>query len=145
MPLNTSYVGRHYTSPEQHPITREAIRYFAFGIADPNPLYTDVKAARAAGHPDLIAPPTFPVTVAGPVSLQLLEDPGFGLEYSRTLHSAQRFFYARPIRAGDLLRTELVLEKVDSLAGRGRIVLRSRIRDARDEPVVTVVTTICEQ
>ncbi|WP_329112781.1 FAS1-like dehydratase domain-containing protein [Streptomyces sp. NBC_01353] len=145
MPLNTSYIGRCFTNPEPHLVTRDVIRMFAYGICDPNPVYHEVAAARAAGHPDLIAPPTFAGLVSGRVALQLLEDPGFGFDYSRSLHAAQRFRHERPIHAGDELSTELVLEEADIFAGRERVILRSRIQDALKQPVGTVLTTIYGQ
>ena len=46
-----------YTAPE--PIGRASIRYFAEAIESTNPVYVDVDAARAAGHDDVIAPPTW--------------------------------------------------------------------------------------
>lgn len=51
-------VGRtvSYTAPE--PLGRAAIRYYALAVGDDNPLYTDDEAARAAGLPGVIAPPT---------------------------------------------------------------------------------------
>lgn len=45
-----------YTAPE--PLSRAAIRYYAVAVGDANPRYTDTEAARAAGHPDVVAPPT---------------------------------------------------------------------------------------
>lgn len=37
---------------------RSAFRMYADAIDDPNPLYTDPDAARSAGLPDVMAPPT---------------------------------------------------------------------------------------
>ena len=34
------------------------IRHFVEAVGDENPVYTDEKAARAAGFPGVIAPPT---------------------------------------------------------------------------------------
>jgi len=45
-----------YEAPEE--LGRSAIRYFATAIGDENPVYTDDAAARAAGFPSVIAPPT---------------------------------------------------------------------------------------
>jgi acyl dehydratase len=42
-----------------HPVTRAEIRRFACAIGAANPEHHDVAAARAAGHPDLVAPPYF--------------------------------------------------------------------------------------
>ncbi|HVB79455.1 MAG TPA: MaoC family dehydratase N-terminal domain-containing protein [Candidatus Binataceae bacterium] len=53
------WIGREvaYAAPEE--IGRASIRYFALAIGDDNPLYVDEAYARAAGHPSIIAPPTF--------------------------------------------------------------------------------------
>ena len=40
-------------------MSRVKIAEFADAIGDPNPVYRDRAAARAAGYPDVIAPPTF--------------------------------------------------------------------------------------
>jgi hypothetical protein len=45
------------------------IMEYAQAIGDPNPVYRDLDAARQAGHPDVIAPPTFAVMVALPASI----------------------------------------------------------------------------
>ena len=41
-------------------IGRNDVRRFARAIGETDPVYFDVAAARAAGHPDLLAPPYFP-------------------------------------------------------------------------------------
>jgi len=53
-----AHIGREvrYTAPE--PLGRAAIRYYAVAVGDDNPLYTDADAARAAGLPGVVAPPT---------------------------------------------------------------------------------------
>ena len=53
------WIGREvvYTAPEE--VGRASIRYFALAVGDDNPLYTDADFARAHGHLDVIAPPTF--------------------------------------------------------------------------------------
>lgn len=45
-----------HTAPD--PLGAAAIRYFAEAIESDNPVHVDVDAARAAGHADVIAPPT---------------------------------------------------------------------------------------
>jgi len=53
---------------------------YAQAIDDPNPVYRDLDAARQAGYPDVIAPPTFAVVVALPASIAAVRDtvPGTG-------------------------------------------------------------------
>ncbi len=59
MALDQSFVGRAYPPTEPYEVGREKIREFAEAVGDANPAYTDTEAARALGHPDVIAPPTF--------------------------------------------------------------------------------------
>ena len=58
MALDPSFVGRSYPPTRPYEVGREKIREFAAAIGDANPAYTDPAAARALGHPDVIAPPT---------------------------------------------------------------------------------------
>ncbi|MFD0851109.1 MaoC family dehydratase N-terminal domain-containing protein, partial [Actinomadura adrarensis] len=64
MPLNRDFIGRSFPPSEPYEVSRVKIRDFAQAIGDPNPIYRDAEAAKAAGHPDVIAPPTFPIVVS---------------------------------------------------------------------------------
>ena len=115
MALDQSFVGRTYPPTAPYEVGREKIREFAEAIGDPNPAYTDPEAAKALGHPDVIAPPTFafvlsPTRPAG----QVVHDPELGLDYSRVVHGDQRFAYTRPVRAGDRLTVTSTIEAIKS-------------------------------
>lgn len=142
MALNRTYLGRLFPAAEPYEVTRAAVRAFADAIGDPHPVYHSPDAARAAGYPDLVAPPTFAALVAGNAYWPLLEDPAFGLGPEGTVHLAQRFLHARPIHAGDTLWAEVTPETMDTRAGRDRVVFRSLLRDARGGTVTTVLTTL---
>ena len=60
MPLDPSFIGRTYPPITVYEVGREKIREFAEAVGDANPAYLDTDAAKALGHPDVIAPPTFP-------------------------------------------------------------------------------------
>ena len=132
MALDQSFVGRKYPPTEPYEVGREKIREFADAIGDPNPAYRDADAARALGHPDVIAPPTFPVVLSMRASAQVVADPELGLDYSRVVHGEQRFVYSRPVRAGDRLTVTVTVESIRSAAGndllttRGDVVHRGR-------------------
>jgi acyl dehydratase len=86
----------HASRPEQlwwvrdpgtpHEVSRLKIMEYAQAIGDPNAVYRDVDAARQAGYPDVIAPPTFAVVVALPASIAAVRDsvPGPGTLYIPT-------------------------------------------------------------
>ena len=61
MGINKDYLGRTFPVTDPYEVSRVKIAEFAGAIGDPNPVYRDRGAAQAAGYPDVIAPPTFPV------------------------------------------------------------------------------------
>ena len=61
MGINRDYLGRTFPVTDPYEVSRVKIAEFAGAIGDPNPVYRDRAAAQAAGYPDVIAPPTFPV------------------------------------------------------------------------------------
>jgi acyl dehydratase len=61
--VNQDYAGRSFPATEPYEVSRVKIAEFANAIGDPNPVYRDRDAAVAAGYPDVIAPPTFPIVV----------------------------------------------------------------------------------
>ena len=62
--LDTSLVGTE-ADIGTFRVTAAAIREFAEAVGDLNPLYLDPEAARAAGYPDAVAPPTFAMKLRG--------------------------------------------------------------------------------
>ncbi|WP_084145033.1 MaoC family dehydratase N-terminal domain-containing protein [Amycolatopsis jejuensis] len=137
MPLDQSFAGREYPPAGTYSVSREKIREFADAIGDPNPVYRDPAAARAAGHPDVIAPPTFLTIVNLPKINGIVEDPALGLDYSRMVHGDQGFRYERPVHAGDELEIAARIDSVMSRAGNDFINLRAEITDADGKLVCT--------
>src|SRR5690242_11470948 len=118
MALDQSFVGRSYPPTDPYEVGREKIREFAEAIGDANPAYTDPEAAKALGHSDVIAPPTFVFAITFRAAGQVIEDPQLGLDYSRVVHGDQKFSYVRPVRAGDRLTVTSTIEAIKSLADR---------------------------
>src|SRR4029453_5648177 len=81
-------------------------------------------AARAAGHPDVIAPPTFAIVVSLEAAFVVLNDPDVALDYSRVVHGEQKFAHHRPIRAGDRLVATTTIDAVRSVAGNDLLTTR---------------------
>jgi acyl dehydratase len=123
-------------------VGREKIREFANAIGDPNPAYRDPDAARALGHADVIAPPTFAIIMTLAAADQVTHDPELGLDYSRVVHGEQRFVYTRPVRAGDRLVTTIVVETIRSAAGNDMITTRADVATEDGEPVVSAYSTL---
>jgi acyl dehydratase len=141
MALDTSFIGRTYPPTEPYEVGREKIREFALAIGDHNPAYHDADAAKALGHPDVIAPPTFPVLLSHLASRQLITDPALGVNFGRVVHGEQRFVYTRPVRPGDRLVAVLTVDNIREGGGHDIINVRSEVSTVDGEPVVTVYST----
>lgn len=139
MPLNRDFIGREYPSAGTYVVSRAAIRDFAVAINDRNPLYLDREAARAAGYADVIAPPTFLVSMGarddGP---SIIADPDLGLDFSRIVHSEQRFTLHRPVMAGDELSSVMRVVEIKDVSTNELIGLDTDVRDAAGELVAVL-------
>ncbi|MEV6104669.1 MaoC family dehydratase N-terminal domain-containing protein [Streptomyces sp. NPDC051940] len=137
MALDQTFVGRTYPPTDPYEVGREKIREFAEAIGDANPVYTDVEAAKALGHPDVIAPPTFVFALTYKAAAQVVTDPQLGLDFSRVVHGDQKFAYRRPVRAGDRLTVTSSIASIKSLAGNDILDIRGEVHDETGELVVT--------
>jgi acyl dehydratase len=142
VPLDQSFVGRKYPPTPFYEVGREKIREFADAIGDANPAYRDPEAARALGHPDVIAPPTFPIVLSMRAGAQVVFDPDLGLDYSRVVHGEQRFVYDRPVRAGDRLTVTVSVESIRSAAGNDLLTTRGEVATVDGERVLTAYSTL---
>ncbi|AGW40498.1 hypothetical protein O159_02690 [Leifsonia xyli subsp. cynodontis DSM 46306] len=142
VPVNPALPGRSYPPTPPYLVAREKIREFASAVFATNPISFDVEAARAAGHPDLVGPPTFPIVVQERTLQQLLADPEAGIDFSRVVHGDQRFTYTRAVVAGDELTATMTVTSVKSLGAHSMVTAESVIVDAGGEHVVTAVSTL---
>lgn len=142
MPLDPSFIGRTYPPTPPYEVGREKIKEFARAIGDDNPAYVDPDAARALGHQDVIAPPTFPIVVSMAAGHQVVADPALGLDYGKVVHGDQRFVYTRPVRAGDRLQATVSVENIRSAAGNDLITIRADVATTEGEPVCTTYATL---
>ncbi|WP_420168060.1 FAS1-like dehydratase domain-containing protein [Streptomyces violaceoruber] len=142
MALDQSFVGRTYPPTPAYEVGREKIREFAEAVGDANPAYVDAETARALGHADVIAPPTFVFSITYRAAGQVVQDPQLGLDYSRVVHGDQKFSYVRPVRAGDRLTVTSTIESIKSMAGNDVIDIRGDVHDETGELVVTALTKL---
>lgn len=140
--MNPDLKGRSFPPTPPYLVGREKIREFASAVFATDPTSFDVDAARAAGHADLVAPPTFPVVVQQLTLDQLLADPEAGIDFSRVVHGDQRFTFSRPVVAGDELTATLTVTAVKSLGAHSMVTAESVIVDADGEHVVTAISTL---
>ncbi|MGK5557328.1 MaoC family dehydratase N-terminal domain-containing protein [Actinomadura kijaniata] len=143
MALNRDFIGRTFPPTEPYEVSRVKIREFADAIGDRNPAYRDPEAAKALGHPDVIAPPTFPIVVS--LGNPALADPELGLNYAMVVHGEQRFEYTRPVRAGDVLTCTSTVTEIRSIGNNEKMVIETDITTADGELVCKTYNTIVER
>jgi acyl dehydratase len=101
--LDRGFIGYEF-APRFADVEKGQLQFFAKATGETNPIYFDEGAARAAGHRNLPAPPTFLY------SLELLApDPKgtfalLGIDIGKVLHGEQQFTYVRQIYAGDRIK-----------------------------------------
>ena len=137
MALDPGLVGRSYPPSAVYEVGRAKIAEFATALGDDDPVHRDADAARAAGYPDVIAPPTFAIVVTLGAADVVLADPDVELDYSRVVHGEQRFTHHRPIRAGDRLVTTTSIEAVRSVGGNDLLTTRVEVATEDGEAVCT--------
>nr|WP_221244224.1 MaoC family dehydratase N-terminal domain-containing protein [Cryobacterium roopkundense] len=134
--------GRVFPPVAPYLVGREKVREFSRAVFATHPFNHDPEAARAAGHADVVAPPTFAVVVQEATLAQLLAEPDAGIDFSRVVHGDQRFTYTRPIVAGDELTATLSVASIKSLGGHAMVTAVSTIVDSAGGHVVTATSTL---
>jgi acyl dehydratase len=145
MAINRDYAGRTFPASEPYEVSRVKIAEFAAAIGDPSPVFRDRAAARAAGHPDVIAPPTFAIVLSMASAGVAMSDPGLGLNYAMVVHGEQRFTYERPILAGDVLIAQPTITDIRDAGRNVMLTTSTQIRTADGELVCTAVGTLVER
>lgn len=143
MALNRDFIGRTFESDEPYEVSRTKIREFATAIGDSNPLYLDRDAAQAAGYPDVIAPPTFPIVFT--LANSALGDPELNLNYAMVVHGEQRFEYARPVHAGDVVTCSTTITGIRSAGSNEVMTLETKVRAQDGTHVCTTYNSIVER
>jgi acyl dehydratase len=143
--VNRDYAGRTFPATAPYEVSRVKIAEFADAIGDPNRVYRDLAAAQAAGYPDVIAPPTFPIVISMAASGEAIGDPGLGINYAMVVHGEQRFEYARTLRAGDVVTAQSTIETIREVGSNVLLTTRTEIATVAGEHVCTAFSTIVER
>ncbi len=132
--VDKSLTGRE-SEPVVHEVEKGMIRRFAEALGDPNPIYVDEEAARAAGFAGLVAPPTFPAVLA--VNDRFRHSLDLGTR--SLLLGEQQIEYGRPVVAGDRITVRSRVAEVQEKAGPSGpmdvIVIEDEARGADGEVV----------
>lgn len=123
-------------------VERGRLRAFATAIGETDPLYSDVDAAKQAGHPDLPVPPTFffSLELDYPDPVGYLTD--LGVDLRTVLHGEQGFTYHQMVHAGDTVTLSPKIVDVFSKKGGALEFLVKKTDITRDGTVVAEASTI---
>lgn len=100
--INRSNIGV-ISEPRSILVERGQLRFFAQATGETEPVYLDLDAALAAGHPDLPAPPTYVFTLNLAVPAKVGHYADMGVDQMKILHGDQEFEHFVPIHAGDTI------------------------------------------
>lgn len=123
--IDKRFIG-HALAPFSVLVEAGRLRFFAKATNQPDPVYTDEAAARAAGLRGLPVPLTFlfSLEMEGPNPADVREL--LGLDYRFLLHGEQGFRYHAPAYAGDVLTFEPRIEDIwDKKGGALEFVARA--------------------
>lgn len=140
--VDESFAGRVYPSTGTTLVTADAVRAFARAVRAAHPSHHDADAARAAGHADVVAPPTFAVTLAQAAEQQFVADPAAGIDFSRVVHGEEQFTHHHPIVAGDEVAAELHVDRVRVVRGNAMVTTRVELSRADGTALSTVVSML---
>ena len=130
MPISAEHAGRSYP-PLRYRVTEGKIAEFAAALGDTNPAYAGA---------DSVAPPTFPVVLAGWDAV--FGDPELGLALNRTIHVEQKFAYARPLRAGDEVEATVTISGVRVRGQVDMVTVTTDIRTDDGEDVCIMTSNL---
>jgi acyl dehydratase len=141
--IDKKFIG-HQLPPSVLMVDRTRLQFFAKAIGETDPVYTDLAAARAAGYPDLPAPPTFlfAAELDSGANMQLLAD--LDIPLSKLLHGEQSFRYRQAVCAGDTVTVQSSIGDIyDKKGGKLEFVVKnSRVTNQRGELVAELGTVL---
>lgn len=134
--IDRKHIGLELPTVEW-PVEKGRLLAFARAIGETRPECVDEAAAHEAGHPSLLAPPTFwfgaELDAGGVTTMfEILEVP-----IARVLHGEQSFTYHAPVYVGDVLTVKSrVADVVEKKGGKMEFVTKqTSVTNQRGERV----------
>ena len=142
MAVNPDFAGRTYPPSGPYAVDAAMLSAFAAAVGSTDPVHHSAEAARAAGYRDVIAPPTFAVSLAQQCDAQYIRDPEAGIDFTRVVHGEQRFVHHRPITAGDEVMGVLTVDSIRQAGGHSMVTTRTELSAADGTALSTSTSTI---
>lgn len=134
--IDKKYIGMK-SGPHVLDLERGRVRSYSKILGFTDPVYFDVPAAKAAGYPDLLVPPTFLF------GLEIETDDIYsffrtaGVDLGEVLHGEEEFIYHRPLFAGDTVTLETTITDLyEKKNGQLEFIVRHTVATRNHEKVV---------
>jgi acyl dehydratase len=118
-----------------------------------NPIYTDEMAAKQAGYPSIVMPPTFPTSVmfrTGGGFMGIVN--ALGIDHTKLLHCEEEYEYFGSVCAGDVITAEMKVVDMYDKARKGKpekamefTILETEMRNQQGKLVIKVRSTLLER
>lgn len=146
MAVDTNAIGTTLT-PRTATMDAGRLRFFATTIGETDPVYTDVDAARRAGHADLPVPPTFLFGIELEAADPFDWLAALGVDMRRVLHGEQAFTYHRSAFAGETLTaTPRIVDIFSKKNGALEFIVKhTDVTDADGTTIAELTSTIVVQ
>ena len=121
--IDKKYIGYNFT-PVTITVEEGRLKFLAKTLGETKGIYTDTYAAKAAGLPGLLAPPTFPFML----EIDALDLVDFisvlGETLEKLLHGEENFNYYAPIYGGDSITVrKKITDIIDKKGGALQFVI----------------------
>ena len=135
--FDRSHLGVDYDAGT-YSVDKDQVLRYCQAIGETSPVHTDEEAARAAGHPGLLVPPTFCA-----IFVRSFGRPDIKLKFGRTgFHAGEAIESILPIHVGDTLTAKTRLKEVYAKTGRSGtmafVVWETSFTNQRGQQVVAV-------
>lgn len=140
-------------------VEKGRIAEFAMAVAQKdalekiNPIYTDEAAAKKAGYPGIVIPPTFPTRLlfgAGGGLMGVVNT--LGINLGRLLHGEEEYEYFGSVCAGDVITGKMKVVDMYNKERKGKpgkfmefTVLETEMKNQRGELVIKARSTLVER
>ena len=142
MPIDAAQAMAQEIPPLTVAVERGRLAFFAKATGQDDPIYSDVAAAKAAGHPDLPVPPTFFFSLELEQSDPFAWITSFGVDLRTILHGEQSFTYHAMAYAGDELVLQPRIVDVTSKKGGALELVTKKTTITRGDDLIAEARTV---
>jgi meromycolic acid (3R)-3-hydroxyacyl-[acyl-carrier protein] dehydratase HadC len=140
MALKTDIRGMVWKYSDTYVVGREKVREFAKAVQADDPASYDEKAAAELGYDNIVAPLTFVSIFAKLVQADFFRNVDLG--DVMMVQVDQKFFFRKPVLAGDVLRARMHIQSVDERFGADIVVTKNICTNEAGEVVLEAYTTM---